>query len=179
VEATLACDFGGLLTSCRFRDGTASVRGVLIFQPKEPVRCDDLLEISSHGRWPTHCERAAKTSTPASPRSMSVWMCGQALVLARQCPCVYDVVYNQAQVHMSTTMTIRLDDDVKDRLDVLADATKRSKSFLAAEAIRAFVETNEWQIGEIQAALKEADAGAFASDKDVAALAKKWKVNAR
>jgi RHH-type rel operon transcriptional repressor/antitoxin RelB len=80
---------------------------------------------------------------------------------------------------MSTTMTIRLDDDVKDRLDVLAGATQRSKSFLAAEAIRAFVETNEWQIGEIQAALKEADAGHFASDKDVAALAKKWKVNAR
>jgi hypothetical protein len=33
-------------------------------------------------------------------------------------------------------------------------------------------------IGEIQAALKEADAGDFASDKDVTALAKKWKVNA-
>ena len=80
---------------------------------------------------------------------------------------------------MSTTMTIRLDDDVKDRLDVLADATQRSKSFLAAEAIRAFVETNEWQIGETRAALKEADAGDFASDKDVAAFAKKWKVNAR
>ena len=44
-------------------------------------------------------------------------------------------------------MTVRLDDDVKDRLGVLADATQRSKSFLAAEAIRAFVETNEWQIG--------------------------------
>jgi predicted transcriptional regulator len=55
---------------------------------------------------------------------------------------VYDIVYNQAQIHMSTTMTIRLDDDVKDRLDVLAGATQRSKSFLAAEAIRAFVETN-------------------------------------
>lgn len=92
---------------------------------------------------------------------------------------VYDVVYKQALDPMSTTMTIRLDDDVKDRLDVLADATQRSKSFLAAEAIRAFVETNEWQIREVQAALKEADAGDFASDKDVAALAKKWKVNAR
>ncbi len=80
---------------------------------------------------------------------------------------------------MSTTMTIRLDDDVKERLDVLADATQRSKSFLAAEAIRTFVESNEWQIAEIQAALKEAKAGDFASDKDVAALAKKWKVNAR
>jgi predicted transcriptional regulator len=88
---------------------------------------------------------------------------------------VYDVVYNQALIHMSTTMTIRLDDDIKDRLDFLADATQRSKSFLAAEAIRAFIETNEWQIGEIQAALKEADAGDFASDKDVAALAKKWR----
>ena len=80
---------------------------------------------------------------------------------------------------MPTTMTIRLEDDVKERLAVLAGVTQRSKSFLAAEAIRAFVETNEWQIGEIQTALKEAKAGDFASDKDVAALAKKWKVNAR
>lgn len=80
---------------------------------------------------------------------------------------------------MSTTMTVRLEDDVKDRLDGLAEATQRSKSFLAAEAIRVYVENNEWQIGEIRAALKEADAGDFANDKDVAALAKKWKVNAR
>ena len=80
---------------------------------------------------------------------------------------------------MSIAMTIRLEDDVKECLDVLACATRRSKSFLAAEAIRAFIETTEWQIGEIQTALKEAKAGDFASDKDVAALAKKWKVNAR
>lgn len=80
---------------------------------------------------------------------------------------------------MSTTMTIRLDDDVKERLNALADVTQRSKSFLAAEAIRAFVETHEWQIGEVQAALREAETGDFASDKDVAGLAKKWKVNAR
>jgi predicted transcriptional regulator len=80
---------------------------------------------------------------------------------------------------MSTTMTIRLEDEVRDRLDQLAEATQRSKSFLAAEAIRAFVETNEWQIGEIRAALREADAGDFASDKDLAVLSRKWKVNAR
>ena len=79
---------------------------------------------------------------------------------------------------MSTTMTVRLDDQVKHRLDHLAEATKRSKSFLAAEAIRAYVELNEWQIDEVQAALKEADAGEFASDKEVAALARRWKVNA-
>ncbi|HQS89375.1 CopG family ribbon-helix-helix protein [Polaromonas sp.] len=80
---------------------------------------------------------------------------------------------------MSTTMTIRLEDEVKDRLDRLADSTNRSKSYLAAEAIRAFVEINEWQVAEIRAAIKEADAGDFASEKDVTALAKKWKVNAR
>jgi RHH-type transcriptional regulator, rel operon repressor / antitoxin RelB len=92
---------------------------------------------------------------------------------------LYDVVYKQALAKMSTTMTVRLDDDVKDRLDVLADATQRSKSFLAAEAIRAYVENNEWQISEIHVALKEAKAGDFAGEEDVAALAKKWKVNAR
>ena len=79
---------------------------------------------------------------------------------------------------MSTTMTIRLEVEVRDRLDQLAEATRRSKSFLAAEAIRAFVENNEWQIREIRAALREADAGDFASDKDVAALSRKWQVNA-
>ena len=80
---------------------------------------------------------------------------------------------------MSTTMTIRLDEDVKARLDRLAESTHRSRSFLAAEAIQTFVEINEWQIGEIQTALDEADAGKFASDKEVTALARKWKVNAR
>jgi RHH-type rel operon transcriptional repressor/antitoxin RelB len=80
---------------------------------------------------------------------------------------------------MSTTMTLRLDDEVKDRLDKLAETTQRSKSFLAAEAIREFVENNEWQIQETKAALKEAQAGDFASDEDVAALAKKWKASAR
>jgi RHH-type transcriptional regulator, rel operon repressor / antitoxin RelB len=79
---------------------------------------------------------------------------------------------------MSTTMTLRLEDDVKTRLDKLADATQRSKSFLAAEAIREYVENNEWQIREIKAALKEANAGDFASDAEVAALAKKWKLSA-
>jgi RHH-type rel operon transcriptional repressor/antitoxin RelB len=80
---------------------------------------------------------------------------------------------------MSTTMTIRLEGEVKDRLDQLAASTQRSKSFLAAEAIREFVENNEWQIAETRAALAEADAGDFASDEDVVAVARKWKAHAR
>ena len=62
-------------------------------------------------------------------------------------------------------MTIRLDDEVKERLDRLAEATERSKSYLAAEAVRAYVEINEWQIAEITAGIKELDAGEALSEK--------------
>lgn len=80
---------------------------------------------------------------------------------------------------MSTTMTVRLEDEVKDRLERLAESTHRSKSFLAAEAIREFVDTNEWQVGEITAALEEAETGDFATDQELENLGDKWKVNAR
>lgn len=80
---------------------------------------------------------------------------------------------------MAATMTVRLEDGVKDRLGRPVESTRRSRSLLAAEAIREFVEDNEWLITEIQAALSEVDAGDFAGDKDAAALARKWKVHAR
>jgi predicted transcriptional regulator len=75
---------------------------------------------------------------------------------------------------MSTTMTVRLEPDLKERLDLLAEATHRSKSFLAAEAIREYVELNEWQIRETRAALAEADAGDFASEDEVRELVTRW-----
>jgi predicted transcriptional regulator len=76
-------------------------------------------------------------------------------------------------------MTVRLEEDVKERLNQLAEATRRSKSFLAAEAIREFVDNNEWQIAEITAAIKEADAGDFAGDEEVHTLRQKWLTHAR
>jgi predicted transcriptional regulator len=79
---------------------------------------------------------------------------------------------------MSSTMTIRLEDGIKNRLDQLASVTQRSKSFLAAEAIAAYVDTNEWQLGEIQAALTEAEARDYATDQDMADLALKWNTSA-
>ncbi len=60
---------------------------------------------------------------------------------------------------MSTTMTIRLDDDLKQRLDKLADATHRSKSFLATEAIRDFVELEEERRRLTLAALADVEKG--------------------
>jgi len=71
-------------------------------------------------------------------------------------------------------MTIRLEPELKSRLDKLAATTHRSKSFLASEAVREFIELNEWQIQELKDAIKEADAGDFASDQDVEAIFNKW-----
>ena len=79
---------------------------------------------------------------------------------------------------MSTTLTIRLESDLKDRLDDLANATNRSKSFLAAEAIQEFVDLNEWQLQEIKTALAEADAGDFACEKELRKTLGKCGVNA-
>ena len=82
-----------------------------------------------------------------------------------------------SDMSQSTTMTIRLEPELKSRLDKLSAATHRSKSFLAAEAVREFVEINEWQIEEIKAAIKEADAGDFSSDQEVLTVFNKWGVN--
>ena len=75
-------------------------------------------------------------------------------------------------------MTIRLEPELKARLDNLATATHRSKSFLASEAVREFIEINEWQIQETKAAIKEADEGDFATPEEEAAVFNKWDVNA-
>jgi len=75
-------------------------------------------------------------------------------------------------------MTIRLEPALKTRLDQMAATTHRSKSFLAAEAIRDFVELNEWQLQETNAAIQEADDGDFASETDVKEMFKIWGVDA-
>jgi RHH-type transcriptional regulator, rel operon repressor / antitoxin RelB len=62
-------------------------------------------------------------------------------------------------------LTARINARLKAKLEALARSTKRSKSFLVAEAIAAYVELNEWQIGEIRAGLKELDSGEALSEK--------------
>lgn len=77
------------------------------------------------------------------------------------------------------TLTLRLESELRIKLDKLATATRRSRSFLAAEAIRDYLALNSWQIGEIHKALGEADRGKFASEKEVKRVAKKWTRRAR
>lgn len=77
---------------------------------------------------------------------------------------------------MSSVITIRISDETKNDLDQLADATGRSKSFLAFEAIKKYLGLEGWQIAETKKAIMEADAGLFATDADVDAVKRKWQV---
>ena len=72
------------------------------------------------------------------------------------------------------TLSIRIDTATKKRLAVLSKSSKRSKSFLAAEAIAAYVESEEWQIGEIREALADLDAGQSIKHEKVARWLKSW-----
>lgn len=74
----------------------------------------------------------------------------------------------------TTVITLRIDPKLKKQLDRLADTTRRSRSFLAAEAIREYVALNQWQIEETQRAIEEADRGEFATDEEVRQTMRKW-----
>jgi len=74
----------------------------------------------------------------------------------------------------SSVLTLRLDPKLKKQLDRLSRSMSRSRSFVAAEAIREYVSLNDWQIAEIKKGIAEADRGDFASDKAVERTVKKW-----
>ncbi|MDN3513310.1 MAG: CopG family ribbon-helix-helix protein [Candidatus Brocadia sp.] len=75
---------------------------------------------------------------------------------------------------MSTTLTIRIDDKTKERLERLAAATARSKSYLVSAAINEFIEANEWQIRAIEKAVKSADKGHFVDHEEVVKWVESW-----
>ena len=59
----------------------------------------------------------------------------------------------------STTMTVRIPPEVSEKLDALARDTKRSKAYLASEAIASYVERNAWQVARIKESLDGARSG--------------------
>jgi len=78
--------------------------------------------------------------------------------------CVQEIVVNER-------VTLRLVAATRKRLDRLAKTTERSRAALAAEAVRQFVEINEWQIAAIRKGVQQADSGQFI---DHAKLKAKW-----
>lgn len=57
----------------------------------------------------------------------------------------------------TSTMTLRLDKATLKRLDALAEATDRSRAWLAGRAVEEYVATQAWQVQAIREAVAEAD----------------------
>jgi predicted transcriptional regulator len=75
---------------------------------------------------------------------------------------------------VTTTLSLRIDAKTKKRLEALAKRGRRSKSFLAAEAITAYVEAESWQLDEIEAGLADLDRGRVVNHDAVAGWLRSW-----
>jgi len=80
---------------------------------------------------------------------------------------------------MTAAFTVRVSDEAASKLNQIAEKLDRSRAYMAAEAIEAFVEQQEWQLAEIESGLAEADRGEFASAEDVAKVVGKYVKSAR
>jgi RHH-type rel operon transcriptional repressor/antitoxin RelB len=77
------------------------------------------------------------------------------------------------EVFMSA-ISFRLPDEKEQQLAALAKFNGRTKSRLANQAISDYPAREDWQIAEIEMALKEADAGEFVPEEEMNAKFKQW-----
>ena len=72
---------------------------------------------------------------------------------------------------MNDIVSLRLDADTRKRLDELAVSMERSRASLAAEAVKQYIATQEWQIAAIHDGIASAEHNEFV---DHAELKAKW-----
>ena len=75
---------------------------------------------------------------------------------------------------VTETISVPLDEATKLRLDALATQSQRSSSALAAEAIAAYVEVEEWQLEEIRAGIADLDRGGGIPHEAVSKWLRSW-----
>jgi predicted transcriptional regulator len=73
-----------------------------------------------------------------------------------------------------TALTVVLKDETAHRLDALAERLDRSRLAIALDAIEDYIAREEDQISEIEAGLRDADAGDFASETEISGVMSKY-----
>ena len=74
--------------------------------------------------------------------------------------------------------TVRLDDQLLDRVDGIAKSLSRPRSFVIHQALERFVDYEEWFKLEINEGLAEVERGDVANDAEVKCAFSKWGVDA-
>jgi RHH-type transcriptional regulator, rel operon repressor / antitoxin RelB len=73
------------------------------------------------------------------------------------------------------TISFRLDSEQVAALDVLADSLERDRTYVLNQAVKSYLELQQWQLQEIRAGLAEADAGQVVEHRKVKAMAARWR----
>lgn len=74
----------------------------------------------------------------------------------------------------STIVTVRIPAALRNRLNKLAEATARTRSWLAAHALELYVEDQEWQISTIRKGKGDIHSGRVVSHKGVSRWLRSW-----
>lgn len=69
-----------------------------------------------------------------------------------------------------TTLQLVLTEAELTRMQSIAQATARTPEQLAREAVVRYLDLETWQLADIEAGLREAEAGEFASEDEVKAV---------
>ena len=85
--------------------------------------------------------------------------------------------YILGRCYMKAT-TIRIDDEMLGRVDGLAKAISRSRSWVINQAINRFLDSEEWYVKEVKNGLAEVERGEIATDEEVVAKFRKWGADA-
>jgi len=72
-------------------------------------------------------------------------------------------------------ISVRVSNDIAQRLADLANATERSKSYLVEQALEEFIAHQEWQVKAIQQGIRQADTGKLVEHKEALKVLSKWR----
>ena len=74
----------------------------------------------------------------------------------------------------TATLNLRVPVEILERLDKLAAATDRTRSSLAASALSAYVENEEWQLKVVREGIRDLETGRVIRNEEVEAWLDTW-----
>jgi predicted transcriptional regulator len=75
---------------------------------------------------------------------------------------------------MAASITLQVDEKLKQELDSIAKTTERSTDVVVAEALNAYVDLHERQVAHIRRAMREAREAGTVPDEEVEAWMLSW-----
>ena len=82
--------------------------------------------------------------------------------------CIIRYYFEEEGIFMQT-VSFRIEETKKNRIDLLANLQDRDRSYIINEALDTYLDLMDWQQEHIEEGLRQADAGDFADESEVAA----------